>query len=77
MTKEFQTALKAYQEKIGERLEETLAHLPADERALLIALVPETIQSLHHAIYQGPDRLGAIKLVLQMAGLLKEKPKVK
>jgi hypothetical protein len=27
------------------------------------------------ALYKGPDRLGAVKLVFQMTGLLKDKPK--
>jgi hypothetical protein len=76
MSTDFFEALKQYREKVGEHLQESLAGLPEEERTLLIALAPEAIQSLHHAMYQGPDRLGAIKLVLQMTGLLKDKPKV-
>lgn len=75
MSHDFSEALSAYREKVGELLQDKLANLPAEERAVLITLAPEAIQCLHNAMYRGPDRLGAIKLVLQMTGLLKEKPK--
>jgi hypothetical protein len=68
----FQVALKEYRAKIGEHLEQSLANVPEAQRALLIALAPEAIQGLHAAMYTGPDRLGAIKLVLQMTGLVKD-----
>jgi len=75
MSNSFEEALKQYREKVGEHLQDSLASLPAEQRELLIALAPEAIQSLYYALYQGPDRLGAIKLVLQMTGLLKDKAK--
>jgi hypothetical protein len=75
MSKDFQEALDKYREKVGEHLQETLAALPAELRAVLIALAPDTLQSLHLAMYQGPDRLGAIKLAMQITGLVSDKPK--
>jgi hypothetical protein len=75
MTKDFQEALKEYREKVGEHLQEHLAALPPELRAVLIALAPEALQSLHYAMYQGPDRLGAIKLAMQITGLVSDKPK--
>ena len=75
MENDFQEALKEYRAKVGEHLKEGFVGLPVELQALLIALAPEAIQSLHHAMYQGPDRLGAIKLAMQMCGLHKDKPK--
>jgi hypothetical protein len=75
MSSNFDEALEQYREKVGEHLQESLASLPAEQRDILIALVPEAIQSLYFALYQGPDRVGAIRLVLQLTGLVKDKPK--
>jgi len=72
MTQNFEDLLNRFSEKLPELLNERLPHLPEEQRALLVALATEAINGLRASVFQGPDRLGAIKLVFQMCGMLKD-----
>jgi hypothetical protein len=71
MNNDYQSALDGFRLKLADLVKQNHPTLPPEHRALLVALASDAFDSLRIAVLQGPDRLGAIKLVLQMCGVLK------
>jgi hypothetical protein len=75
MTQNFEDLINRFSEKLPDLLDAKLPHVSGEQRDLLVALATDAINGLRTSLWQGPDRLGAIKLVFQMCGLLKDPPK--
>lgn len=75
MTENFEELLNRFSAILPALLDERLPHVSEEQRALLVALATEAINGLRMSLWKGPDRLGAIKLIFQMCGLLKDQPK--
>ena len=73
----FDGALYLVQCRVLDRLcnAKDLDKAPAEHRALLISLGWKALDSLYDAMESGPNRVAAIRLVLEMAGLLNHNSK--
>jgi len=75
MSDDFQSVLDNFRATLAELVEQNYPNMPPEHRALLTKLGMVALDGLHMSLWQGPERLGAIKLVLQMCRLLKDYPK--
>jgi hypothetical protein len=74
---EFINALEGFEDTLPELLEKNLGDTSKEQRELLACLVVSAFDCLRSAItVNGSDRLAAVKLVLQLSGLMKDQPKL-
>lgn len=74
--REFASALEGFEITLPGILEKNLGDVSKEHRDLMVCLVISAFECLRLAMQSGPDRLGAVKLVLQVSGLMKDQPKL-
>ena len=70
MIENIEKQLKEYELVLPGILDEKLTEIPPELKRLLAALGPQAVGALQVCLWYGPDRLGAIKLVLQLCKVL-------
>jgi hypothetical protein len=73
---EFINALDGFEDTLPELLEKNLTDTSKEQRDLLARLVVSAFDCLRTAMINGSDRMAAVKLVLQLSGLMKEPSKL-
>lgn len=69
-------ALEGFEDTLPELLEKNLGDISKEHRDLLACLVVSAFDCLRYAMQSGSDRLTAVKLVLQLSGLMKDQAKL-
>jgi hypothetical protein len=73
---EFQNALDGFEYTLPELLEKNLGDVSKEQRELLACLVVRAFDCLRYAMINGSDRMAAVKLVLQLSGVMKDQSKL-
>jgi hypothetical protein len=73
---QFVNALEGFEDTLPELLENNLGDVSKEQRELLACLVVSAFDCLRTAMINGSDRLAAVKLVLQLSGLMKDQSKL-
>ena len=73
---EFKNALEGFEDALPGLLEKNLGDISKEQRDLLAGLVVSAFDCLRYAMQSGSDRLAAVKLVLQLSGLMKDQSKL-
>jgi hypothetical protein len=73
---EFKNALEGFEDTLPGLLEKNLGDISKEQRDLLACLVVSAFDCLRYAMTSGSDRLSAVKLVLQLSGLMKDPSKL-
>jgi hypothetical protein len=73
---EFAIALEGFEHTLPGLLEKNLGDVSKEHLDLMVCLVISAFECLRLAMQTGPDRLGAVKLILQVSGLMKDQSKL-